>query len=165
MKYYLSNFEFNNLKDKNIQPISGYNKSLKKKKKYIANNYNWKEFHSDEEDNSYYNLALNDNYINQNKIKKNRRLSQNSISTNAEKSFKSNVIYNNMKNQLKNINTITKNNKLNDIHSKKVHFLDNNFVKYINVESFKKYNINEESFLENKENSDKADVKCTCFIY
>ena len=164
MKYYSSNFEFNNLNDKNNQQISGYNKSLKKKKKYIANNYNWKTFHSDEEDNSYYNLALNDNYINQNKIKKNRRLSQNSISTNAEKSFKSNIIYNNMKKQLKNINTITKNNKINDIQSKKVHFLDNNFVKYINVESFKKYNINEEPFLENK-NSDKADVKCTCFIY
>ena len=164
MKYYLSNFEFNNLNDKNNQQISGYNKSLNKKKKYIANNYNWKVFHSDEEDNSYYNLALNDNYINQNKIKKNRRLSQNSISTNAEKSLKSNAIYNNMKNQLKNINIITKNNKLNDMHNKKVHFLDNNFVKYINVESFKKYNINEEPFLEDK-NSDKADVKCTCFIY
>ena len=164
MKYYLSNFEFNNLNDKNNQQISGYNKSLNKKKKYIANNYNWKVFHSDEEDNSYYNLALNDNYINQNKIKKNRRLSQNSISTNAEKSLKSNAIYNNMKNQLKNINIITKNNKLNDMHNKKVHFLDNNFVKYINVESFKKYNINEEPFLEDK-NSDKTDVKCTCFIY
>ena len=164
MKVYLANFEFNNINNKNIQQISGYKNLSKKKKKYIANNYNWKEFHSDEEDNSYYNLALNDNYINQNKIKKNRRLSQNSISTNAEKPFKSNIVYNNMKKQLKNINTITKNNKLNDMHSKKVHFLDNNFVKYINVESFKKYNINEESFLGN-ENSDKADAKCTCLIY
>ena len=164
MKVYLANFEFNNINNKNNQKISGYNKLSKKKKKYIASNYNWKEFHSDEEDNSYYNLALNNNYINQNKIKKNRRLSQNSISTNAEKSLKSNIIYNNMKNQLNNINTINNNNKLNDLQNKKVHFLDNNFVKYIDVESYKKYNINEESFLEN-ENSNKANAKCTCFIY
>ena len=161
MKTDYANFEFNNISNKYNQQISGYNKLPKKKKKYIANNYNWKEFHSDEEDNSYYNLALNDNYINQNKIKKIRRLSQNSVSTNAEKSFKSNI----MNKKLKNINTISKYNKLNDLHSKKVHFLDNNFVKYINVESFKKYNLNEEPFLDNKENSDKADVKCTCFIY
>ena len=160
MKEYSTKFEFDNLNNKNYQKISGYIKYPKKKKKYIANNYNWKEFHSDEEDNSYYNLALNDNYINQNKIKKNRRLSQNSVSTNAEKSLKINV----MKKQLKAIKAIPKNNKLNDMPSKKVHFLDQNFVKYINVESFKKYNINEETFLEN-ENSDKADVKCTCFIY
>ena len=163
MKKYLENLEFNNINNNNNQQICGYNKYPKKKKKYIASNYNWKEFHSDEEDNSYYNSALNDNYINQNKIKKNRRLSQNSISTNADKSFKPNII-NIMNKQLKNINTITKNNKLNDIHSKKVHFLDKNFVKYIDVESFKKYNINEEPILGNK-NSDKADAKCTCFIY
>jgi len=161
MKTDFANFEFNNISNKYNQQISGYNKLPKKKKKYIANNYNWKEFHSDEEDNSYYNLALNDNYINQNKIKKIRRLSQNSVSTNAEKSFKSNI----MNKKLKNINTISKYNKLNDLHSKKVHFLDNNFVKYINVESFKKYNLNEEPFLDNKENNDKVDVKCTCFIY
>ena len=163
MKEYLTNFEFNSINNKNNQQISGYNKLSKKKKKYIANNYNWKEFHSDEEDNSYYNSALNDNYINQNKIKKNRRLSQNSISTNADKSLKPYNI-NIMKKQIKNINIITKKNKLNDINSKKVHFLDNNFVKYIDVESYKKYNINEESFLEN-ENSNKANAKCTCFIY
>ena len=70
MKTDFANFEFNNISNKYNQQISGYNKLPKKKKKYIANNYNWKEFHSDEEDNSYYNLALNDNYINQNKIKK-----------------------------------------------------------------------------------------------
>ena len=159
MKEYLTNFEFNNINNKNNQQISGYNKFSKKKKKYIASNYNWKEFHSDEEDNSYYNIALNDNYINQNKIKKNRRLSQNSVSTNAEKN-----IINIMNKQLKNINTISKNNKLNDIHSKKVHFLDSNFVKYIDVESYKKYNVNGDSVFGN-EKSDKSDVKCTCFIY
>ena len=164
MKDYYSNFVFNNIINKNYQQISGFNKFPKKRKKFIANNYNWKEFHSDEEDNSYYNLALNDNYINQNKIKKNRRLSQNSVSTNAEKSLKSNII-NIMNKKLKNINSITKNTKLNEMHNKKVHFLNKNFVKYIDVESLKKYNINEESFLENKENSDKADAKCTCFIY
>ncbi len=155
----------------------------KKIKKYIACKYDWKEFYSDDEDNSYNYLNLNNNYINnKKKFKKARTLIQNSNINLSNKNFdklkKSKTInkinkykiYNNNKN-----NQIIISNKLNKISNKKVSFQAKNFVKYIDVESYKKYNIlntstdsslnsNNDTFADNEINN-KVDLKCTCLIY
>ena len=51
--------------------------------------------------------------------------------------------------------------------NKKVHFLESNFVQYINVESYKKYNslnVERDPFSKGLRDN-KADVKCICFIF
>ena len=170
--------QYNNLCENNIR-INHYKKKInKKKKKYKACNYNWKEFYSDDEDNSYYNYNLNNNYINQTKLKKSRTLSQNSYLTNKDMDKEKDKSKNSKKPKresrylLENQNYVLLNNKLNKISNKKVRFRKKNFVKYIDVESYKKYNIlntstdsSVNSYNDTNEGNNKADVKCTCLIY
>ena len=73
---------------------------------------------------------------------------------------------------LENQNYVLLNNKLNKISNKKVRFRKKNFVKYIDVESYKKYNTlntstdsSVNSYNNTNEDNNKADVKCTCLIY
>ena len=165
--------QYNNLfENVDSQRTSRY-KTIKKKKKYIACSYDWKEFYSDEEDNSYYNFNLNNNYINQNKLKKSRTFSINSNLTKKGSLKKTNTINKIYGSKLDNKNYFK--NKLNKYRNKKVRFQVKNFVKYIDVESYKKYNIlntssdsslntDNDSIPEN-ENNNKVDVKCTCLIY
>ena len=151
-----------------------YKKINKKKKKFIACNYDWKEFYSDDEDNSYYNYNsnLNNIYINKHKLKKTRTLSVN-LNLKKKDSFKKI----NMINKIYDINLDNNyiKNKSNKSSNKTVRFQDQNFVKYIDVESYKKYNIlntssdsslntDNDSIPEN-DNNNKVDVKCTCLIY
>ncbi len=147
---------------------------LKKKKKFIACNYCWKEFYSDDEDNSYYNQNLTNNY---NIARKKRKLSQISNSSNNKTKLKKSYTMNKIEKryELENKNVDYSPFKYRRNTNKKVHFPSKNFVKYIYVESYKKYNslstdidfsINERnnSFKEN-EIKDKADAKCTCLIF
>ena len=133
-----------------------YNK-FKKKKKYIACNYNWKVFYSDDEDNN--DIESNKNTNVKNGIK--RKYSQSSISIYRENLHKKSTI-DRTDDTSKNLNNITK------TPTKKVRFLDGeNLVKYINVESYKKYNSTNTKdnpyLLQNMD--DKIDLKCTCFIF
>ena len=167
--------QYNNLFDNvDSQRTSRY-KKINKKKKFIACSYDWKEFYSDDEDNSYYNFNLNNNYINQNKLKKSRTFSVNSNLTKKGSLKTTNTINrNNLDNKT---NNIYFKNKLNKYKNKKVRFRVKNFVKYIDVESYKKYNVLNTSVddyasintyndsIDENEKNNKVDVKCTCLIY
>lgn len=150
--------------DQGITLFKKYNK--KRKKKYVACNYNGKIFYEEDEDieNIYRNLGLLDNYINKNVIKPSRKYSQNDINTNKKKLQKKNTLINignkyNLK-QINNNNDYDKKRK-KKITNKRVSFLKDDFVEYINVESYKKYY----SILTDKDwNLDKANAKCTCNI-
>ena len=137
---------------------NNYNK-YKKKRKYIACNYNWKVFYSDDEDNN--DIELNDKNTNAKNGKK-RKYSQSSISTYKEIIHKKSTIDSRVNGNINNIKNIVK------LPNKKVRFPDeDNFVKFIDIESYKKYNsinTNDNQFLL-KNNEDKADLKCTCFIF
>ena len=175
MEYYLNNkncyFE-----NKGSQGINNCKNITKKKRKYIACNYDWKEFYSDDEDNSYNNLSVNINSINQNNSNKKRKFSQISNSSykdKIKKTYTINKIQNRYKLENKNVDNI-QNIKNNKIPNKKVSFLKKNFVKYIDVESYKKYNtlntdidsINENYNSFQREIIDeKADAKCTCILF
>ena len=138
-----------------------YKKFRKKKRKYIACNNNGKVFYSDDEDENFYqNLNLINKYMNPNIIKSKRKLSQNTFIVYKDKIQKKNTMINRYE-----FDDII-NKKPKNKNSKKVHFLDSNFVKYIDVESYKKYN----SLYTNKYFSedgiqDKAYAKCTCIIF
>ena len=176
MENYFIQFSSKNFENYNNQGINSFKKSNKRNKKYIACNYKWKEFFSDDEDNSYYNLSLYNNYASQNKFKKRPKLSQDSICLNKHKSHKTqanNIFKEDNKKQSQKSDIIIR----TKITNKKVSFSVDNFIKYIDVESYKKYNIlntNSEPFLEGiyydnlkgkKNFENKADVKCTCFIF
>ena len=169
---YLTQYNINIFDNVDNQRNNRY-KILNKKKKFIACSYDWKEFYSDDEDNSY-NFNLNSNYINKNKLKSSCTLSVNSNSNLKKKHQlkKTNII-----NKIYDINSDNNNlkNKINKNSNKTVRFQDQNFVKYIDVESYKKYNLvntssdsslntNNDSIPDN-ENNNKVDVKCTCLIY
>ena len=167
--------QYNNLfENVDSQRTTRY-KKLNKKRKFIACNYDWKEFNSDDEDNSYYNFNLNNNNINPNKLKKSRTFSVNSNLTKRSSLKKTKSINNIYESKLENKNYIKK--KLNKYRNKKVRFRPNNFVKYIDVESYKKYNIlntnadeyssinTYDDFIHAIEDNNKVDVKCTCLIY
>ena len=157
------------------QRNNGYKILNKKKKKFIACSYDWKEFYSDDEDNSYNIFNLNNNSLNKKKLKKSRTLSVNSNVIKKGSLKKANMI-----NKIYEI-TLDNNNLYKKLHkniNKTVRFQDENFVKYIDIESYKKYNIlytNSDSSLNtdndsiysipNNENNNKVDVKCTCLIY
>jgi hypothetical protein len=154
--------------DKEIILYNKYNK--KRRKKYIACN-NGKVFYEEDEDiyNVYRNLGLLDNYINKNSIKSNRKLSQNDAIPNKKKLKKKNTLINidNKYNLLK-INNNNNNNGNNNrkrkkkLKNKRVRFLNEHFVEYIDVESYKKYN----SLLTDQDwNLNKAHAKCTCNIF
>ena len=168
MEYYLNknNCYFENYKQKN----NNYKNNVKKKRKYIACDYDWKEFFSDDEDNSYHNLSLN---INSNKKRKFSQISNVSYKDKIKKTYTINRIQNRYKLENKNIDNI-QNNKINKKINKKVRFLKKNFVKYIDVESYKKYNTLNTDIYSINENDDsfqreiideKADAKCTCFLF
>ena len=149
-----NNFDNTKYQDNSNQnQINNYNyNKYKKKRKYIACNYNWKEFYSDDEDNNE--IELNDKNTNAKNSKK-RKYSQSSISIykeNLQKKFTlDSKVNDNVNNKVK-------------LPNKKVHFPDeDNFVKFIDIESYKKYNCINGSSLKN--NEDKADLKCTCFIF
>ena len=153
-----------------------YKNSVKKKRKYIACSYNWKEFYSDDEDNSFHNLSLNINSINQKDSHKKRKFSQISNSSYRDKIKKTYTI-NKIQNRYKLENKYVNNSndiKTNKISNKKVRFLKKNFVKYIDVESYKKYNTLNTDIDSVNENNDpfkreiideKADAKCTCILF
>ena len=147
----------------NDQEIILYNKyNKKRRKKYIACN-NGKVFYEEDEDiyNVYRNLGLLDNYINKNSIKSNRKLSQNDAIPNKKKLKKRNTLINidNKYNLEKINNNRTRKKKLKN---KRVRFLNEHFVEYIDVESYKKYN----SLLTDQDwNLNKAHAKCTCNIF
>ena len=169
----MENYLFlNNNKDlekSNIQAINVINKYHKKKKKYIACNYNWKEFYSDDEDNLYYNFSLYNNNTNQSKSIKKRKFSQDTVCLYKNKLHKT-PTNKRFKEESNSSESLSK----TKISKKKVRFSD---VKYIDVESFKKYNTSNTNYdpffegiyynnlKEKKMLDDKADVKCTCFIY
>ena len=140
----------------------------KKKRKYIACSYDWKEFYSDDEDNSYNNLSVN---INSNKKRKFSQISNSSYKDKIKKTYTINKIQNRYKLENKNVDN-THNIKINKISNKKVRFLKKNFVKYIDVESYKKYNIlntdidsiNDNSF-QREIIDENADAKCTCILF
>ena len=157
-----NNFENNNSKDysNNIQRTNHFKKIIKKKKKYIACNYNWKVFYSDDEDNNInQNLKLND----KNKNSKKRKFSYSSISI-----YKDNIYKKNTMDKTRDDSELNNMNKVTKIQNKKVSFLKGcDLVKYIDVESYKKYNLinaNDEPFLLNRIEN-KVDLKCTCFIF
>ncbi len=146
------------------QGISVYNNINKKHKKYIACRYNWKEFYSDEEDN---NILQNSDYNNLNnyprKLNK-RKLSQNSIMIYKEKFQKKYTIDNRfVKNYKLDYKDKINNKRNHKFSNKKVTF---NIVKYINVESYKKYYAdNTDDDINSNVIENKADLKCTCFIF
>ena len=160
--------------NKNYQTINNFKKFGKKKKKFIACNYDWKEFYSDEEDNEYANLT---NYE-QDKTKRMRKFSYCSNLSHHDRIKKSDTI-NKIPNRINLDIKAVDNNKDNRRSSKtssktsckKVHFPAKNLVKYIDVESYKKYNsLNTEinSSTDNGEDyfiEQKADVKCTCLLF
>ena len=169
MEYYLNkkNCYFENIYN---QKNNNYKNNVKKKRKYIACDYDWKEFFSDDEDNSYHNLSL---YINSNKKRKFSQISNASYRDKIKKTYTINRIQNRYKLENKNIDNI-QNNKINKKINKKVRFLKKNFIKYIDVESYKKYNILNTDIYSINENNDsfqreiideKADAKCTCFLF
>lgn len=144
--------------------ISLYNNINKKHKKYIACNYNWKEFYSDEEDNNTRQKSDLNNLNNIPKKLNKRKLSHNSIMIYKENIQKRYTIDNKFVKAYKlEYNDKINKNRNNKLSNKKVTF---NIVKYINVESYKKYyaaNTDDEinsNIIENK-----ADLKCTCFIF
>ena len=155
-----NNFDNINYKDSSNQneTNNNYNK-YKKKRKYIACNYNWKVFYSDDEDNN--DIELNDKNTNAKNGKK-IKYSQASISIYKENIHKKSTIDSRISDNTNNIQNIVK------LQNKKVHFPDEeNFVKFIDIESYKKYNsinTNDNQFLI-KNNEDKVDLKCTCFIF
>ena len=169
MENYLFLNNSRNLEKSNNQGINVFNKFKKKKKKYIACNYNWKEFCSDDEDNSYYNYSLYDNNAKTNKSIKKRKFSQDTVCLHKNKLHKAST-NKGFKEENKSSESLSK----TKISNKKVRFSD---VKYIDVESFKKYNTSNTNYdpffegiyynnlKEKKMLDDKADVKCTCFIY
>ena len=165
----------NNFEKMNNQVINNFKKFGKKRKKFIACNYDWKEFYSDDEENSYSNLTKNE----QDKTKRTRKLSHCSYLSNQDrikKTYTINKIQNRFDLDIKNVdNNNNKNRRTSKFSSKasnkKVHFPSKNLVKYIDVESYKKYNSlntdinssiddNEEYFIEQK-----ADAKCTCLLF
>ena len=141
------------------QGIILYKKNDKKKRKYIACNNNGKVFYSDDEDENFYqNLNLINKYMNPK-----RKLSQNNVIVYKNKLQKKNSLINRYDfDEIINKPKESKKTKKN----KRVHFLEDDFVKYIDVESYKKYN----SLYTNKDSSledgihDKAYAKCTCII-
>jgi hypothetical protein len=161
----------NNFENMNNQAINNFKKFGKKRKKFIACNYDWKEFYSDDEENSYSNLTKNE----QDKTKRTRKLSHCSNVDRIKKTYTINKIQNRIDLDIKNVDNNIRNRRTSKVSSKtsnkKVHFPTKNLVKYIDVESYKKYNSintdinssiddNEEYFIEQK-----ADVKCTCLLF
>ena len=170
MENYLISYNLNiENKDNSIIPHP------KKKKKFIACNYCWKEFYSDDEDNSYYNQNLTNNY---DIARKKRKFSKISNSSNQDKTKlkKAYTLHKIEKRyELENKNEDYTPIKYRRISNKKVHFLSKNVVKYIDIESYKKYNSlntnidfsiyeRNNSFKENSIN-DKVDAKCTCLLF
>ena len=160
--------------NKGHQGNNNYKNITKKRRKYIACNYDWKEFYSDDENNSYNYLSVNINSINQNNSNKKRKFSQISNSSykdKIKKTYTINKIQNRYKLENKNVDN-TQNIKNTKISNKKVSFLKKNFVRYIDVESYKKYNIlntdidsiNDNSF-QREIIDEKADAKCTCILF
>ena len=161
----------NNFENMNNQAINNFKKFGKKRKKFIACNYDWKEFYSDDEENSYSNLTKNE----QNKTKRTRKLSHCSNQDRIKKTYTINKIQNRIDLDIKNVDINDKNRRSSKASSKtsnkKVRFPTKNLVKYIDVESYKKYNsINTDINSSNNDNEEyfieqKADAKCTCLLF
>ena len=143
-------------------------KKKKRRKKFIACNNNGKIFYEEDEDiyDVYRNLGLLDNFINKNTIKPNRKLSQNDDIPRKKLKKKNTLIKIDNKYNLKKMN-----NNNNDNNNKKrkkkntnkrVSFLKDHFIEYIDVESYKKYN---SLFTDKDWNLNKANAKCTCNIF
>ena len=159
--------------DQEIVLYKKYNK--KRRKKFIACNNNGKVFYEEDEDiyNVYRNLGLLDNYINKNSIKPNRKLSQNDAIPHKKKLLKKNTLIkfdnkynlekiNNNDNNNNNGNGNNNRRRKKKLKNKRVRFLNEHFVEYIDVESYKKYY----SLLTDKDwNLNKAHAKCTCNIF
>jgi len=160
----------NNFENMNNQAINNFKKFGKKKKKFIACNYDWKEFYSDDEENSSSNYQ-------QDKTKRTRKLSHCSYLSYRDriKTYTINKIQNRIDLDIKNVDINNKNRRSSKASSKtsnkKVHFPTKNLVKYIDVESYKKYNsINTDINSSNNDNEEyfieqKADAKCTCLLF
>ena len=169
----MENYLIKNFENMNNQAINNFKKLyIKKKKKYIACNYDWKEFYSDDEENPYNNLSKNDRSFKKNKEKSTKKLSNCSTlshKTQLKKSYTMNKIQNRIKLDIKNVSNNEK--RSCKISNKKVRFPAKNLVKYIDVESYKKYNsLNTDvEFSINDEHDylkeEKAEVKCTCFLF
>ena len=146
-------------------------KLIDKKRKIKAYEIPVKEFFSDDENEfKINNLGLINKYTNQRKIKIKRvhKYNQNSLLIYKEKKKKKSTIDQTPKKRKESQNiliedidseTVTK-NKI----SKKVTFAKDNFVNYIDVESYKKYNCNNSNKYAYSEDKVKCDSKC-CLIY
>ena len=150
-----------------------FKKLIDKKRKIKANEIPVKEFFSDDEDeHKINNFGLINKYTNQRKIKikiKNmRKYSQNSLLIYKEQLQKKSTIDRTPNKRKERINILiedidcetTAKNKI----SKKVTFAKNNFVIYIDIESYKKYNYNNSNKYAYSEDKVKCDSKC-CLIY
>ena len=146
-------------------------KLIDKKRKIKAYEIPAKEFFSDDEDEfKKNNFGIINKYTNQRKIKIKRmyKYNQNSLLLYKDQLQKKSTIDQtpNKKRERQNIliedidSETTVKNKI----SKKVNFPKNNFVVYIDIESYKKYNCNNSNKYAYSEDKIKCDSKC-CLIY
>lgn len=164
----MENYLYKNYKDINDDNLSEkyLYKKIEKKKKIKACQIQVKEFFSDNEEDNIKNnkYEIIDKYIKQRKVKINctPKKSKNSILLYKEQLQKKSTMDHtpNKKSERLNIfkEDICSKNTGRNKKAKKVNFPENNFVIYINIESFKKYNC-ENSYI-NPYRENKADSKC-----
>lgn len=164
MENYL-NKNYKDINDDNLSEKYLY-KKIEKKKKIKACQIQVKEFFSDNEDDNFKNdkYEIIDKYTNQRKVKINRtpKKTKNSILLYRDHLQKKSTMDHtpNKKSGRQNIfkEDISSKNTGRNKKAKKVNFPENNFVIYINIESFKKYNCENSNINPYREN--KADSKC-----
>ncbi len=147
-----------------------YKKIMEKKRKIKAYDIPKKVFFSDDEDDNQ-SISKYNKYNNQRRIRTNsmhNKYNQNSILIYKEQLHKKSTIEQtpNKKTERKNIikeDKISKNLQKSKI-SKKVTFQTNNFITYIDIESYKKYNGENSQIEPYSEDKIKAKSKC-CLIY
>ena len=168
---------YKNINEENSteQGIELYNKS-NKKRKIKANEIQVKEFFSDDDNDENEKkkkkkkIGLISKYTNQRKInfKKDYKYSKNSILIYKEQLYKKSTIDQtpNKKRERQNIliEDITSKDTAKDKPSKKVTFMKDNFVEYINVESYKIFNSSNTNKEPHSEDKIKNESKC-CLIY
>ena len=146
------------------------NKKYDKKRKIKANEIPLpiKDFYSDDEDNDAFKIKFN-KYNNQRniQIKTTRKHSQNSILIYKQQlQKKSTIAQTPNKKGEREINILEINSKIKDKNkkTKKVNFPKENFLKIIEIESYKKYNCDHSNIEPYSEDKIKADSKC-CLIF
>ena len=155
-------------KEADSEGVNIYKVLEERKQKYMAYSYGWKEFNSDDEDSSYFDIT---NRTQSTKLLLTRKFTQDSNSISNEgikiKKVKTmNSISSKPKREIKEYNEIDHAPRVKKNKNKKVSFRQENFIEYIDVESYKKYNfINNLLFEPDDLNNNCSDVKCTCTIF